>query len=282
MTAQPSGRDPENVELPAPTAWPMVVALGVTLAFAGLVTHASVSAVGLVLALIGGVGWWRDVLPVEHVEALALPPLEQRPPPLMARAVTDTPRVGVAGHRAHVPVEVQPYSAGIWGGLVGGFAMAVLALAHGVVVEGSLWYPINLLAAAALPGMTRAGIAGLRAFDLSALVIGTIVHGLLSVLAGLLYAVILPMLPSRHMFWGGVVAPLLWTGLVWSMAGIVNPALGTRVDWAWFVVTQMAFGLAAGWVVGRARPLATMQTWPLAARAGMQASRTRSEGERER
>jgi len=40
-----------------------------------------------------------------------------------------------------------------------------------------------------------------------------------------------------------------------------------RVDWPWFVVSQIAFGLAAGFVVARARPLATMQTWPLAARA---------------
>jgi len=50
---------PERIELPAPTASPMVVALGIALAFAGLVTHAAVSFVGIALALIGGVGWWR-------------------------------------------------------------------------------------------------------------------------------------------------------------------------------------------------------------------------------
>jgi hypothetical protein len=63
--------DPDRVdsfELPAPTVWPMVVALGVTLGFTGLVTHFAVSVVGVVLALIGGVGWWRNVLPAEHVE----------------------------------------------------------------------------------------------------------------------------------------------------------------------------------------------------------------------
>jgi hypothetical protein len=90
------------------------------------------------------------------------------------------------------------------------------------------------------------------------------------------------MLPSRHTLWGGVVAPLLWTGLVWAVVDIVNPTLGTRVDWPWFVVSQMAFGLATGSVVARAHPLATMQTWSLAARAGVEASRPRPKRERDR
>jgi hypothetical protein len=283
MTTEPDGRDPEIIELPAPTAWPMVVALGIALAFAGLVTHAIVSVVGLVLALIGAVGWWREALPEPRVERIALPPVERRAPRVVtAPAAVERLRIGVGGHRTRVPVEVQPYSAGIWGGLVGGIAMAVLALAYGLSVQGSLWYPINLLAAVALPGLTHATLADLRAFNLHALVLGTIVHGLLSVFAGLLYAVILPMLPSRHMLWGGVVAPLLWTGLVWAVVDIVNPILGARVDWPWFVVSQMAFGLATGFVVARAHPLATMQTWSLAARAGVEASRPRPEGERDR
>ena len=66
---------PERIDLPAPTAWPMVVALGITLAFAGLVTHAAVSVVGIALALIGAVGWWREVLPEERVERIILRPV---------------------------------------------------------------------------------------------------------------------------------------------------------------------------------------------------------------
>ncbi len=274
---------PERMELPAPTASPMVVALGVTLSFAGLVTHAAVSLVGIALALIGGVGWWREVLPEERVEPITLRPLELR-----ARAVVPSstavehPSIGEGGHRTRVPVEVQPYSAGIRGGVVGGIAMAILALAYGLIVQRSLWYPINLLSAGAMPALAHATLAELRAFNLSALVIGTIVHGLISVLVGLLYAVILPMLPRRHLLWGGVIAPLLWTGLVWAVVGVVNPTLGARVDWPWFVVSQIAFGLAVGVVVARAQPLATLQTWPLAARAGVEASGVRSEPERDR
>ena len=160
-------------------------------------------------------------------------------------------RIGEAGHRVRVPVEVQPYSAGIKGGIVGGVAMAVVALIYGMLAQESLWYPINLLAGIAIPGMARLSVEQLRAFSLSALIIAVLAHGVISLLTGLLYAVILPMLPRRHMLWGGIIAPLLWTGLIWAVLGVVNPALNARIDWLWFIASQIAFGLAAGFVISR-------------------------------
>ena len=91
-------------------------------------------------------------------------------------------------------------------------------------------------------------------------------------LVGLLYAVILPMLPRRHMLWGGLIAPLLWTGLLWALLGVDQPGAERAGGLGWFIASQIAFGLAAGFVVARAHPVATMQTWPLAARAGVQAT----------
>ena len=285
MTPEHDGlpQSSDTIESPAPTAWPMVVALGITLAFAGLVTHAAVSVAGIALALIAAVGWWREVLPEQRVERIAVPPVDLRAQAVVpARPAVQRASIGEGRHRARVPVEIQPYSAGIKGGLVGGIAMAVPALAYGLIVQRSLWYPINLLAAMALPAMARASLAELRAFSLTALVLGVVVHGVVSALVGLLYAVILPMLPRRHMLWGGLIAPLLWTGLLWAVLGVVNPTLATRVDWPWFVISQIAFGLAAGVVVARAQPLVTMQTWPLAARAGVESSTPRGEQEENR
>ena len=268
----PPDHRPDGIVLPAPTVWPMVLALGVTLLFAGLVTNATVSAVGLVLALVAGVGWWRQVLPEPQLEHVPLRPVAAQARPVVpSRAAVEGLELGKAGHRVRIPMEVPPLSAGVKGGIVGGVVMAVVALAYGVIVQGSPWYPINLLAAVAMPMMERAGVAKLRAFDMTALFLGVIAHGLISVLAGLLYAAILPMLPRRHMLWGGFVAPLLWTGGLWAVLGVINPALNARVDWTWFVVSQIAFGLATGYVVSRAAPVATMQTWPLAARAGVRA-----------
>jgi hypothetical protein len=44
--------------VPAPTAWPLVLATGFTLLFAGLLMNVSVTALGAVLSLAGCVGWF--------------------------------------------------------------------------------------------------------------------------------------------------------------------------------------------------------------------------------
>jgi hypothetical protein len=81
LSAVPSGersRLPELVELPAPTAWPLVLAFGFTLMFAGLLTNASLSILGLVLAVAGCAGWFREVLPREQEVAVPVVPEELR------------------------------------------------------------------------------------------------------------------------------------------------------------------------------------------------------------
>jgi hypothetical protein len=263
----------ESIEQPAPTAWPMVTALGITLVFAGLVTHMLVSLVGIALTLVAAVGWWGQALPEPHLEHLVVPlPAEAGAPFVPERPTVGRPAIGEAGHRTRVPLEVQPLSAGVKGGIAGGAAMAAVAIAYGILLQHSLWYPINLLAAIAMPGMAQASEATLHAFHPAALILGIVIHGGISVLTGLLYALILPMLPRRHMLWGGFIAPLLWTGGLWALLGVINPVLDARVDWTWFIISQIVFGLAAGYVVSRVQPVATMQTWPLAARAGVEMS----------
>src|SRR5258706_2849271 len=63
-------RNPGEIQLPAPTAWPIVLGFGFTLLFAGLLTDVSVSVLGAVLSLAGCVGWFREGLPHEHEEAV--------------------------------------------------------------------------------------------------------------------------------------------------------------------------------------------------------------------
>src|SRR6476620_11494289 len=72
-TGQISGA-PREIEVPAPTAWPLVLALGFMLIFAGLLTSVSVSVLGVVLALTGCAGWFREVLPSEHEVAVPVVP----------------------------------------------------------------------------------------------------------------------------------------------------------------------------------------------------------------
>jgi len=264
---------PRTIAMPAPTAWPFVTALGITLLCAGLVTHPAVSVMGLVLALRGAAGWFREVLPMEKHEFARVRPVELRAAPtkVSPRTVAYL-TAGVAGHRVRIPARIHPYSSGLKGGLVGGTAMAIVACAYGLIAYRSLWYPINLLAAAALPALAHADLAQLTAFNSTAFVMALIIHGVMSLLVGLLFALLLPMLPSRRTaFWSSLVSPLLWSALIWATLRLINPALDARIDWLWFIASQIAFGMTVGYVIHHTETVQTMQTWPLAARAGIEA-----------
>jgi len=182
-------------------------------------------------------------------------------------------------HRARLPLEIHPVSAGIKGGLAGSVAMAVLAVLYGVVKEGSIWYPINLLAAAASAKLAALPTEGLRAFHADGFALACAIHLLTSLMVGILYGVMLPMFPRRPILLGGVVAPLLWTGLLHATLELINPALNDRVPWPWFVVTQIGFGVVAGAVVTRTAKVRTLQFESFAVRAGVETPGLRDDEE---
>jgi len=266
----PDIREP-GIELPAPTSAPLYLALGLALLFAGLVTHALVSVVGAVAAVAGAVGWWREVLPQERHELVALQPEPERARPVEPRpAAVEHLVAGRGRHRVRLPVEVRPLSAGLRGGLAGAVAMAAVACSYGLVVHRSVWLPINLLAGSVLPGVEHAEFSRLLEFDGTALALAALMHLTLSPLVGLVYAALLPMLPGRPLVWGGIVAPLAWTAVAWPALGMLDPALAEHVSWPWFIASQVAFGLATGFVISRVEPIETLQMLPLVQRAGVE------------
>ena len=66
----------------------------------------------------------------------------------------------------------------------------------GLIAQGSIWYPINLLAGVVIPGMGQASTEQLKAFNGLAFAAAFVGHGTISILVGLVYAVILPMFPE--------------------------------------------------------------------------------------
>jgi hypothetical protein len=260
-------RTPREIESPAPTAWPFILAFGFTLLFAGLVTSMSVTLLGLVLAAAGCIGWFREVLPREHEIAVTVLPDEFRPT-TERRAVDRVPITEQM--RAWLPVHTYPISAGLKGGLAGGVAMAVLACTYGVL-KGSIWYPINLLAATAYAQSTKMGLAQLNSFHLDSFLIALGLHALVSALVGLLYGAMLPMFTHRPIILGGLIGPVLWSGLIYSMLGLLNPVLESHIDWYWFIASQVGFGVVAGLVVVRQNRKLTSENLPFAMRAGVEA-----------
>jgi hypothetical protein len=272
-----AGKSSSAVDLPAPTAWPMVLAFGFALVFAGLVTSASVSLLGAILVTAGCVGWFRDVLPDEKHERI---PVLEKPTPVTTRRpeVARVKWMTQELHRARLPLEIYPISAGIKGGLAGSVAMAVLALSYGIVSRHGMWYPINLLSAGFFPARTT--IEQLAAFHWDALIVATVIHLLCSLLVGLLYGVALPMFPRDPILLGGVIAPVLWSGLLHSFLEAVDPVLNQRINWLWFALSQIGFGVVAGIVVSRQVRIRTWQYLPFAVRAGVEAGGSKDQDNR--
>jgi hypothetical protein len=258
MTTEPavttSDRVPQVV-LPAPTAWPIVMAMGIGLVFAGLVTSGAISILGAILAIRGAVGWFSVVLPEERVEIV----LADQKEPLVAspRGISRAERVAHEPHRARVPVEVYPVKAGIKGGVAGGVVMAILAVIYGVLAKGSIWYPVNLLSAGFFPG--RDTPAELLTFRFDSFVVALAIHIVTSLLVGLLYGAMLPMVPRSPVLLGGIVAPLLWSLLLYSVLEFIDPVLNRAISWPWFVLTQVGFGVVAGLVVSKQQRVPTWQ-----------------------
>lgn len=257
-----------TIEMPAPTAWPIILAFGLTLIFAGLVTSSAVSFLGAILAVSGCIGWFRDVLPHEKHESVSA--IETMRP-----VSTSRPQVAAVEwmteelHRARLPLEVYPIKAGAKGGIAGSVAMAVLAVMYGMISGRGMWYAINVLAAGFFPG--RHPMAQIGSFQWDSLLIASVLHLLISISVGLLYGATLPMLPRHPILMGGLVAPILWSGLVHSFVELIDPTLNQEIDWLWFVFSQVGFGIVAGIIVSRQQRVPTRQQHlPFAVRAGFE------------
>jgi hypothetical protein len=257
-----------HIHLPAPTAWPIVLALGFTLLTAGLVTSAGISILGGLMMFAGCVGWFREVLPQEHHEEIVV---EIQPTHVTStRALVDRIRLSPE-HRAHLPIETYPIVSGIKGGIAGGLAMILPAMLYGLIAQHSIWYPVNLLGGAGVANWNNPTTADIAAFHWQGLLVATAIHAVTCVLVGLLYGAMLPMLPRNPVLLGGVLAPVLWTGILHAFMGVINPALDARIQWGWFLISQVIYGVVAGLVVKRQEKMPTGQSLPFAARLGIEA-----------
>src|SRR6185295_5488185 len=106
VISEETSRPPSEIAAPAATAWPLVLAFGFTLIFAGLLTSASVSVLGSVLTVAGCAGWFREVLPHEHEIEIPVVPSEFAP--VTDRPVVDRLPVAPDQVRAWLPLRTHP------------------------------------------------------------------------------------------------------------------------------------------------------------------------------
>jgi hypothetical protein len=257
----------DRIELPSPTAWPMVMALGLSLVFTGMVTNIALGILGALLAVAGAVGWFLQVLPHE-----AHGTVELRTEVVTVASGRTLPEKATDGRRLILPLETFHITAGLKGGIAGGIAMTVPATIFSLIRYHSMWYAMNLLAAGGFVSWAGASNEFLSEFHLRGLLAALVIHGLTSLLVGLLYGAMLPMFPRYPILTAGLIAPLLFTGILHSAIGIVSPILNQRIEWFWFVISQIAFGLVCGFVVNLDANVRTPQfrALPFVVRAGIQ------------
>ena len=278
MQNEQPGSSNDVIQLPSPTVWPMLLALGIALLSAGMVTNAAIGLLGVLLAAAGSVGWFFQVLPNEAQE-----PVEVCADAVLIASARTLPKTfsADATRRKILPIETFKITSGIKGGIAGGAAMTVPAAVFSLIRYHSIWYAVNLLGGAGVAGWSNPTLAEITHFRLSALIFATIIHVVGSLLVGLLYGAMLPMLPRHPVLLGGIIAPLLWTGVLHATLGLINPYLDARIDWWWFVASQVTFGLVAGWVVGKQIHIRTEQYLPFAARVGLETPGMMEEDNRE-
>jgi hypothetical protein len=270
--------DAHELQLPAPTAWPMVLALGIALLLTSMVTNPAVGVLGFILLLMGAVGWFRQVLPHEahetvNIAAEGIHIVSTRT--MRERMPTDEM------HRKVLPVKTFTLMSGVRGGIAGGAAMTIPAALYGLLKYHSIWYAMNLLAAGGFVSWAGASNAFLSEFHLRGLLAALAIHAVVSVLVGLLYGAVLPMFPRLPILSAGIIVPLFFTGLLYSAIGIISPILNERIDWFWFVVSQIAFGLVCGYVVNLHEKIRTPQFrgMPFALRAGIHSDKRERKSE---
>ena len=258
-----------SFEMPAPTLQPLVLALGLLLVFTGYIFLPLISYIGFAITLAAAAGWAWNVIPHEKHEWVPLE-VKHRPSPIAQRNVPVMHLVAV-DRKSDAADERIPFGAGVAGGLAGGLVMAVLACAYGLVAHGSIWYAVNLLAAVVMPAIAQQGDAQLNMFNPVGAAFAGIGHLGLSILVGVLYAVMLPMFPRRAPLWAGVLLPLVWTALVGTVLHLVNPALNAHINWPSYIACQVAFGMVCGFVVARLEHIDSLRDLSLAERAFLHA-----------
>ena len=253
----------DSIEMPRPTTAPMMLALGLILLAAGVPCGLPFLIAGAAILVTGITIWVGELLPGRgHCREPLVEPTLRSSPVVAELTLVEQLRPGMPGYRTRLPEAVHPISAGIKGGAIGGLVMPVPAFLYGIISGHGIWYPINLLAGMVVPQVGDMQATQLEQFHLPLFIIGIFIHAMISTVFGLLYGVLLPMLPDFQWFgipkslaWGGVLLPLLWTAISYGLMRVANPAMQEHVEWPWFILSQFVFGVVAAIVVDRSEQI---------------------------
>ncbi len=157
-----------------------------------------------------------------------------------------------------VPVaseNVYPYRVGIMGGLVAGAVMALAMALWGAMSGHSVWYPVNMIAATVLRPLQNASPAEIESFMPAAALVGTLLHGLISIFLGMIFNTLLPTLPGSALVWGVIIGLLLWVSAQYALLPLINPMMDQLMYEPTFLLANVAYSLVLGWWVNNAEKI---------------------------
>ena len=151
--------------------------------------------------------------------------------------------------------------------------MAVVAIIWGAI-HHSIWLPVNLLAAMVLASYDTASVQELSQFDVAGLFVALGIHLAFSIGIGLCLAAMMPMAAKWPWLFSCLVAPIVWSLVVYIGMEVLDPTLQKHVNWWWFFGSQFAFGIVAGIVIGRSEHISVAQFLSPAERMALEQSKS--------
>ncbi len=132
--------------------------------------------------------------------------------------------------------------------------MIPVAIAYGWLSGHGTWYPVNLIAATLVRSWQHAAPDQLAQFNVLGLLLALAIHVVVSTGLGLLFAILLPTLPGRPLYWAFLVGPILWFGAVYAALPLLNPIMAQMVDLPSFALANVLYSLLLGlWVDATAK-----------------------------
>src|SRR5260370_11082860 len=161
----------ESIGMPASTAWLILLAFGITLLFASLVTSVGVGIAGFLLICCGVAGWAKQCLPEEHHEMIPVKARQFTPSSVRTRVA----HIQVSEvHRAFLPIASYAVTSGLRGGIARGIVMIFSALLYSYLTQHSIWYAVNLLGGAGVAHWTNPTTADIAAVHWNRVITATI------------------------------------------------------------------------------------------------------------
>jgi uncharacterized membrane protein YagU involved in acid resistance len=160
------------------------------------------------------------------------------------------------------PPAIYPYHAGVAGGFAGGVGMALIGTIAGMIIGRGPWYPVNLLAAAAITNFQTLSSEQLSEFSLAGLFVGSVLHFTISITIGLLFSFLLPMFPGHPVGWSLIAGGILWVFADIVLLPLLNPRMAELVNVPSFIIAHFAYTILLGVVVSRYEKIPIQSAWP--------------------